>query len=389
MDKILTVELIGKGDAYAEARLPLTPYELLDTLDRLRMAPEDEPRWGVCEYLDHSELRDRFGSGSFYALNALCTKLAEMTAWEHTAFEGLVEAQKHRSAEAIPLDTLIDFAYGARQCHVVPARTDAELGRFYVDNGFVPEADALPDEVVKLLDFAKIGRESRLGEGGAFAGDGYVVPAEVAEVHKELDFTPRKPDYAVLVELTAADPNRRATLPLPAPPAELDAALDRAGAAGWNEVSYRCLDCRVPALCGAITDAGNIAHANRAAEALDRLPEDKLLTYKAVLEATGIAALDRALDVARHIDEYSLAPEQDSYEAVARRELRASLGEREAQALLPNIDLYRYGQALQEREQFALTGYGRVQRVDCQPLLAQALREQQLARGAMTMQQTM
>ena len=90
MDKILTVELSGRNDTYAVAQLPLTPYELLDTLDKLRMTPQDEPEWEILAYHDYAELRDWIGSGSAYELNALCTRFSELNGQERLAFEGSV-----------------------------------------------------------------------------------------------------------------------------------------------------------------------------------------------------------------------------------------------------------------------------------------------------------
>ena len=74
MDKIMNVELSGKGDTYATVTLPLTPYEMLDTLDKLRMTPQDEPDWEICGFLAHRELHDWIGNGSIYELNLLAER---------------------------------------------------------------------------------------------------------------------------------------------------------------------------------------------------------------------------------------------------------------------------------------------------------------------------
>ena len=57
---------------------------------------------------------------------------------------------------------------GADCCHVVGATSDAELGRFYAENGFMEELDGLSDGVFEMLDFGKIGKALRTGEDGTF-----------------------------------------------------------------------------------------------------------------------------------------------------------------------------------------------------------------------------
>lgn len=71
--------------------------------------------------------------------------------------------------QPFPLSRLIDLAYSTECCHLVKGVvTDAQLGRFCAENGFVPALDGLPDEVFELLDFERIGRECRESEGGVF-----------------------------------------------------------------------------------------------------------------------------------------------------------------------------------------------------------------------------
>jgi len=375
----MTVELTGKGDTYATVTLPLTPYEMLDTLDKLRMTPEDEPDWEICGYPAHRELHDWIGSGSVYELNALCRKLSELNPQESIVFEGLVEMEKEKDAKIIPMHRLLDLAYSTGQCHLLDEVHNAEqLGRFAAENGFVPEADDLSDKAFELLDFKKIGERFLRGEGGVIVKGGYVAQdGDLAQdVWKTLDLTPRKPDYAVLVELIAPNPNDNATLALPAPPAELDAAIALTGAHDLSEVPCLCLDCRTPALRDAITDANSLADACRAADQLAALSESQLKIFRALITAMEVTELGAALDFAERIDEYLLSPEMRTFEETAEYDLRFCLGDEAAEVLLPHVNLYQYGRALQEREQFALTDYGRVQRVDCQPLMAENQKEQ-------------
>ncbi len=383
----MTVELSGKGDSYADVTLPLAPYEMLDTLDKLRMTPRDEPTWEILEFLAHRELHDWIGSGSVYELNALCKKLAELNAQESTVFEGLVEMEKGKGLKIIPMHRLLDLAYSTGQCHLLDeVHNTGQLGRFAAENGFVPEADGLSDEAFELLDFKRIGEQFMRGEDGVIVRGGYVaLDGDLArDVWKTLALTPRKPDYAAIVQVLGEAPEREAVLALPASPREMDAALDRVGAPKWSDVSCVCLDCRVPALRDRITEADNIAIANRAAEYLYRLPEAELPKYKALLAATEVTELHEALDLTLRLDEYILSPKQASYEDIGLDRLSVIMGKQEVETLRPYVSLYQYGRALQEQYRLALTDYGSVERADNQPLMAQAQEQPTMDRVEMT-----
>ena len=369
MDKIITIELTGKGDTYSVVTLPLTPYEMLDTLDKLRMTPQDEPDWEICQHLAHRELHDWIGRGSVYELNALCTKLAELNDQESTVFEGLVEMEKEKGQKIIPMHRLLDLAYSTGQCHLLDeVRTVEQLGRFAAENGFIPEADDLPDKAFKLLDFKKLGEQFMRGEGGVIVRGGYVAQdGDLAQdVWKTLKLTPHKPDYAVLVELIAPEPSDNVTLALPATAEALTKAMTLTNARNLSETPCLCLDCRAPALRDMITDANSLADACRAAECLASLSDAELPKYKGLLAAMEIRDLHEAIELSQRLDDYTLSPEQSDYEDIARGQLQFLLGKRELEALLPHVNLYQYGRALQDRHQLALTDYGSVERRDGQ-----------------------
>ena len=54
---------------------------------------------------------------------------------------------------------------------------------------------------------------------------------------------------------------------------------------------------------------------------LSRLPEAELPKYKALLAALDITELHEALDLTQRLDEHLLAPEQASFEDIARGQL--------------------------------------------------------------------
>ena len=109
-----------------------------------------------------------------------------------------VQRKVNTNGGVITLQDLRDLAVSAKtDCyHVVDAADDAQLGRFYAENGFIPELDGISDEVFEMLDFAGIGRMMRCGENGVFVGSLYVLQdgelTTAPPCPKEL---PEKPEY--------------------------------------------------------------------------------------------------------------------------------------------------------------------------------------------------
>ena len=92
-----------------------------------------------------------------------------------------------------------------------------------------------------------------------------------------------------------------------------------------------------------------------------RMSDKKL---KAVKLATGCTDPD----LREQLDDYILDPAIRTPEDAARVELRMSLDDREAELLLPFVNLHGYGLALLEKYNSVLTPYGLVERRDGQPL---------------------
>ena len=240
---------ISENKGSAELTLPATCFEIQDALERAGLEAGDE---AFCEIIGYPRFPFLEDCLEFtldpYALNALAEKLDSLADWQRDAFEGLVIMAIQRSG-SVTLGELYDFAASADECQVLyDAHSDAELGRFYVDNGFVPEAEDITAALYRLLDFEKIGKEYREGEGGVFLrhGSGYVVQTgELREEFKDLDLTPREPDYAVLMEVGLPDTDVRVLLKLPCAPHDLYAALESLGVQDQSLLSWRCADCRI------------------------------------------------------------------------------------------------------------------------------------------------
>ena len=133
-------------EAIADLTLPAMPYELRDAVERAHL-DDGEPMYiDLTDYTEFPFLEPYLEEANdLYALNALAEKLAALEPWQVDALEGLIlmEAEKQ---EPFGLPRIYDLAASAEACQVLyDVRGDEELGRFYVDNGFVTDTEDLPD----------------------------------------------------------------------------------------------------------------------------------------------------------------------------------------------------------------------------------------------------
>lgn len=346
MRKVFEVELVSENGC-TELTLPATPCTMLDALEKLELAEGETPRWELLRTREAGRAFQHLdqGNGSLAELNVLAQRLAQIDKSELMIFEGLAAMEKQPLMQPFPLPRLIDLAYSTDCCHLVEEATDdLTLGRFCAENGFVPEAEGLSDKAFELLDFTKIGREFREAEGGTFTRGGYVQRrGELKQVYKTLDLTLKKPDYAMLAELPDGS---RIKLPTPLGKTVV-------------EEPARCADCVAPALTGLTAMRSTLDMLARRVTELEL--DGDLTKYKAVLEATGCDDILRALTLTDELDRYSLDPEPREPDEVASGHLKGLLPEEDLAALLPNVNLYCYGQELMEQSGGKLTGYGYVQ----------------------------
>ena len=378
------------SEAYARLDLRAQPWALLDALDKLHLRDGEEMYIEIDNYYDFGFLAPYFEDKpcSLYELNALALKLGELDTGQSTAFEGLVKMEVSKKQSPLSMPKLIDLVYSADCCHVVPeAKNDFELGGFYAGNGFVPSVDGLSDELFEMLDFEKIGRSLRHGEGGVFTSGGYVVQhADLNEVFMYLDLSPHKPDYQILLEVSLGhfgdpeyDNDNLVRLKLPASDRAINAMLTELCAASVEEIGWRCLDCRIPVLMNAVTGTESLDEINSFAMALSEMNEDEVVQHKTVIEATGCKALPDAEKLRGHLGEYTITPNISSPIEMAHAELDFMMDRDEAERLKPFVDLYGYGKVAIERYGGKLTTYAFIERKDLQ--LVQTVSEHQRQKG--------
>lgn len=188
MDKKIFSVYIAKADnlnsdACATLELPASPWEVQDALDKVRLKEGEELYLEIDDYHDFHCLMPHLSESeiSLNELDDLAQRIADLEHGQRFLFRALLQmkVQEHteQNSGALTMQDLRDCAVSAacEDYQLVDAADDEALGHFYAEGDFLSALDGISDEVFRLLDFAKIGREMRALECGTFVGDGYVL----------------------------------------------------------------------------------------------------------------------------------------------------------------------------------------------------------------------
>lgn len=378
MDKVVFSVYLGNpdNDNGTTLDLPAKPWELLDALERLRLREGQEPYWQVEDLGRYDFLTPYLDGYDLYKFNALAEKISTFDDVNAMAFEGLVQMKIDKLCQSngseLTIQWMLDLAYSVDCCHVVPEiRDDAALGKFYVENDFLPELERVPDKVLELLDYAKIGRTMRQGEQSVITPHGYVERhSELRQAPADLGKPPQKPAY--MMRFLCSNEHQTVSLNLPASQPELNTVLTRLALDGWQEAHLECEDTAMPEMWS-FTDLAydGMEQLNRFAQCLEELDMNgELVKFKAIAQQLQLSRLEEAIALTGHLDEYSFEQEIHSPRELARDELGVIAGEKEGKLLLPHLDLDAYGRDVMQRDNGVLGDYGYLARLDGQPIQA-------------------
>mgnify|MGYP000432733649 CR=1 FL=1 len=386
--KVFAMYLAKEGnpnsDAYAKLDLPASLWELWDALDKVRLQTDDILYMEIEDY-DAFEYLSPHLDGldiSLNELNDLATLLSVLDEVQEAAFEGLFSMEVQRKVNAnggvITLQDLRDLAVSAKtDCyHVVDAADDAQLGRFYAENDFVPELEGISDAVFEMLDFAGIGRMMRCSENGVFVGNLYVLQdGELTSAPPCAKDLPEKPGYLFRLTL-GLHPDigdaRTVTLDLPAAEAELLDAQEQLGVEGWEGVTVIDYDGIIP-YAAEFTDLPmELKEFNALAAAVRDMPspEKQLPKLKALLKQFEVQDIETAMGLTEHLDDYVLTPEISSPQETAIDQLHFMTDDHSVELLISHVNLYAYGCDLIKENNATLSPYGLLHRADYQPMLS-------------------
>ena len=370
MDKTVISIYLGNpdNDIGTALDLPAKPWAMRDALEKLRLREGQEPYWQVEDLGRYDFLAIHLDKCDLYHFNALAEQLGTFNEADAIVFEGLVQME----SDELTVQRMLDLAYSTDCCHVVPeVRDDAALGRFYVENDFLPELERVPDSVLELLDYEKIGQQVRQNECGTITPHGYVERhSDLKQAPADLGKPSQKPAY--IMRFLCSNESQTVPLNLPASQPELNTVLTRLALDDWQEVHLECKDTAMPEMWS-FTDMAydGMEQLNRFARCLEELDMNgELVKFKAVAQQLQPSRLDEAIALTGHLDEYSFEPEIHSPRELARDELGVIAGEKEGELLLPHLDLDAYGRDVMQRDNGVLGDYGYLARLDSQPIQA-------------------
>ena len=378
----LAKEDVPNNEAYAKLELPASPWELWDAMEKVRLKDGEALYMEIDDYYAFEYLAPHLEELdiSLNELNDLAARLATLDEVQGIAFEGLfsMEVQKkvNTNGGVITLQDLRDLAVSAKtDCyHVVEAADDAQLGRFYAENEFIPELDGVSNEVFEMLDFAGIGRIMRCSENGVFVDSLYVLrDGELTTAPPVQKTLPEKPGYLFRLTLGLCPDfggDRTAVLDLPASEEALVAAQEQLGTLNWENTVVLNYDGIVPNVATFADLPMELEEFNTFTKAARDIPRFEVPKLKALLEQFEVQDIETAMGLTEHLADYVLTPDLSSPQETAIDHLRFMTDDHSAELLLSHVNLYAYGCDLIKEDNATLSPYGLLHRADYQPMLS-------------------
>ena len=369
---------LPNSEAHARLELPASPWELHDSMDKMRLQENEELYLEIDDYYGFEYLAPHLMEldASLNELNDLAGRLAVLDETEQEAFDGLLRLEIQRKVESngsiLTMQDLRTLAVsaGGDCCHVVDAADDAQLGRFYAENGFIPELDGISDGVFEMLDFAGIGRMMRCSENGVFVNSLYVLrDGELTTAPPVQKTLTGKPGYLFRLTLGLHPDiggNRTTELDLPASEEALAAAQEQLGTLNWENTVVLNYDGILPNAAFFADLPTELEAFNEFAKAVQDIPfpEKQLPKLKALLKQFEVQDIATAISLTECLDDYVLTPEISSPQETAIDQLHFMTDDHSVELLLSHVNLYAYGCDLIKEDNATLSPYGLLQRLE-------------------------
>ena len=354
------------NSAYIGAHLclPAANAEIQDALEKARV-DEEHSDFTVIDYECEQDYLNELlpNKASLDELNYLARRLSGINDFEKAAFEGVVKMEKESD-----LPKLINLTYNLAHCHVIfEARNDEQLGKFYVDNGFVTELEEVPEKVLQYIDYEKVGRIYREAEKGVFTKTGYVVQSEpdIKVVYDRTNIPKPDDDSGYVFKLYLIEgcfePEKAkgVWLKLPASEAEIASALSEIGAASLFDCVFTRCESSMPCFEDVFSESEDIEMLNILSNAILKIIDSNMGTkYKAALQYEYCTDLDLAIDIAQNLDCYSFYSSLCSSEDYGRQVLLKASGFPSDNMAFKLLDFRRYGEAKMKEDGVKSTDYG-------------------------------
>ena len=378
MRKVCEVYLVSSSatdERGVELTFPVSQYEMMDAFEQIHTKSSGDVYWQVDEFYCFDYLAPHLDeSMSIFEFNSLTEQLSRMDELQETALQGLLQMQvdKHMQENSgiITVPELMMLASNVDRCHVLAdVHSNEDLGKFYVENGFRDDLDALPDSAYALLDYAKIGKQMRESEAGTFTPHGYVVRTE--ELQPLPDYKPQR-DINYMIRLTLMNhenEQKTSVLDLPATEQRMQEVQKELDAPEWFDAQFTGCDAIVPQLNAMLTDVEDLPRINELAQSLQELKAGGQLTkFKAVVGATQCESLDDVFDRLENLPQYCFEAKIRDKDALVRDELEFVLGGKDAELIYKHLNREAYAEDVLKQYGAEITPYGMVNRADFGPL---------------------
>lgn len=322
---------------------------------------------GAAEYLPYTALRyecrmDYLNRvlperASLNELNYLAQRLSDLSEYERMKFEGAAVLTSSSEPEE-----LINLSYNLENYEVVPdVGNDTQLGRYCLEVHKFGALKNAPPELLKHLDYEKLGSLQRQNDNGVYAGGNYIkaLDASSKQVYDGNHIPEQIKDtgYYIKLRLTSAKEPDGTWLKLPTDEDELQAAVKKLNVADISESTVEKCISILPKLEESIRQHPDlndfIEKANNLSFAIDQIPNSQITAkFKAALIYEDCADLDFAADITENLDCYDFYPALSSAEEYGRSIAfeKGYLKSSDSQ-ILSCFDFEKYG-----REQIALKG---------------------------------
>ena len=378
MRKVCEVYLVSSASSDergVELTFPVSQYEMLDAFEQIHTKSPGDVYWQVDEFYCFDYLAPHLDENmSIFEFSSLTEQLSKLDDYQETAMEGLLQMQvknhMQENSGIITVPELMMLAANVNRCHVLAdIHTDEALGKFYVENGFRDDLDALPDSVYALLDYAKIGKQMREDEAGVFTPHGYVVRTEELELLP--DHEPQR-EISYMIRLTLMNhenEQKTAVLDLPATEQRMQEVQKELDAPEWFDAQFTGCDAIAPQLNTLLTDVEDLPRINELAQSLQELKAGGQLTkFKAVVSATQCETLDDVFDRIEKLPQYCFETKIRDKDALVRDELEFVLGGKDADLIYKHLNREAYAEDVLKQYGAEITPYGMVNREDFGPL---------------------
>ena len=378
MRKVCEVYLVSSSasdERGVELTFPVSQYEMMDAFEQIHTKSPGDVYWQVDEFYCFDYLAPHLDENmSIFEFSSLTEQLSKLDDYQETAMEGLLQMQvknhMQENSGIITVPELMMLAANVNRCHVLAdIHTDEALGKFYVENGFRDDLDALPDSVYALLDYAKIGKQMREDEAGVFTPHGYVVRTEELELLP--DHEPQR-EISYMIRLTLMNhenEQKTAVLDLPATEQRMQEVQKELDAPEWFDAQFTGCDAIAPQLNTLLTDVEDLPRINELAQSLQELKVSGQLTkIKAVIGATQCETLEDVFDRIEKLPQYCFETKIRDKDALVRDELEFVLGGKDADLIYKHLNREACAEDVLKQYGAELTPYGMVNREDFGPL---------------------